>query len=90
MNLSVEMIDMNTGEVLGRKSANYVLNFATKNDAGFVFLMRWLQSCVRGVRLSDHKDIQLRVSFHDDKESLFLPFGMSVEQADELAKQYVY
>lgn len=89
MNVRVQMIDTDTGEILGTKYACYALNFETKFDKGFEFLMRWLQSSVRGVRVARHKGIELRVHFSEEKESLFLPFNQSLEEAKEIASSYV-
>ena len=90
MNIRVQMIDTDTGEILGTKYANYALNFGTKNDNGFVFIMRWVQSAVRGIRVAHHKSIELRIGFVEEKESLFIPFGMTDEEVQSNAAQYVY
>lgn len=90
MNIRLQMIDTDTGEILATKCCNYVLSFATRNDSGFKLIMNWIHSCVRGVRISDHKSIELRVHFEQEKESLFLPFGMSKEDSLKLAGEYVY
>lgn len=73
MMLHVEMVDKKTGEILGRSSREYVMNFLTRNDAGFVYLNKWLQSAVRGARLK-HMDIQLRIDFEEPKDSGLLPY----------------
>lgn len=64
------MVDTSTGELLARKTANYVLNFAVKNDSGFAMIQRWCESAVRGVRRTEHKDITLTIRFNEEKESL--------------------
>lgn len=90
MNLRLQMVDTDTGELLAHKYCNYALNFSTKNDAGFILIMNWVQSCVRGVRTTDHQNIQLQIQFCEEKESLFLPFGMTKEDSIKNAAEYVY
>lgn len=70
MDLQIEMIDKQTGEVLAKKCRDYALNFAVKNDSGFAYLHRWLESCVRGVRCSEHRQIQLRIDFSEYKPTI--------------------
>lgn len=89
MNVRVQMIDTETGEILGTKYSNYALNFNTKNDAGFVHIMNWIQSSVRGVRVAKHKGIELRVNFCEELQPEYLPFYQNSEQANEIAKSYV-
>ena len=84
------MVDTDTGEILATKYSNYALNFATKNDAGFTMIMRWVQSCVRGIRNAGHNGIELKIYFCEEKECLSLPFGMTVDDANKLASEYVY
>lgn len=84
------MIDTDTGEILASKYANYALNFGYKKDSGFVMIMNWVHSCVRGIRTTEHKNIELRIGFCEEKESLFLPFGMTKEESINNAAQYVY
>lgn len=90
MNIRLQMIDTDTGEILATKYANYALNFGLKNDAGFILIMNWVHSCVRGIRTTEHKNIELRVGFCNEKEELFLPFGMTKEQSIKNASDYVY
>ena len=90
MNVRVQMVDTDTGEILGTKYSNYALNFNTKNDAGFIMIMKWVQSCVRGIRVAHHNSIELRVHFCEEKESLNLPFGMTEQEAIKQASDYVY
>ena len=50
-------------------------NLQTRNDAGFTKIMEWAQSCVKGVRTSDHKCIELRVAFFQTRiEPQWIPF----------------
>lgn len=65
MDIQIDMIDKQTGEIIAKKVGNYVLNFAVKNDSGFAFLHRWCESAVRGVRLTEHKEIMLQISFSE-------------------------
>lgn len=90
MMLHIEMVDKSTGEVLGRSSREYVLNFETRHDAGFIYLNKWLQSSVRGARLKK-KDIQLRIDFEMPKDSGFLPFvnGDVTEELKSIIDSYV-
>lgn len=74
MNLYIDMIDTTTGALIARKTANYVMNFAVKNDSGFAMIQRWCESAVRGVRMTEHKDITLNIRFNEEKESMPL-FG---------------
>lgn len=90
MNLSLEMIDSSTGEILACSKRSYALSFATKNDAGFRYLMEWCMSSVRGIRLAKHDSIQLRITFEEDKPLPQLPFGLSPEEAKRQAAAYVY
>lgn len=89
MNLKFTMIDVETGEILAHKYHNLTCNFQTKNDAGFTKIMEWAQSCVKGVRTSEHKKIELRIGFQDEIEPQWIPFD-DVETAKKLAQQYVY
>lgn len=92
MNVHVDMIDMETGEILGRRSANYAFNFGVKDDAGFSFLLSWIQSCVRGIRVAKKNDLQLRIHFTDEKQPQYL-FGSSPdnlkEEASKILSDYV-
>lgn len=74
MNINIEMLDSQTGKTIAKRSANYALNFGTRNDSGFECIMKWVQSCVRGVRLTEHKEIELRVRFDEKYEQIPL-FG---------------
>lgn len=70
MNINIQMFDKKTGDLIAKRSANYALNFVTRNDSGFECIMKWVQSCVRGVRLTEHKEIELRISFDEKYEQL--------------------
>ena len=88
--LHIEMVDKSTGEILGRSSREYVLNFDTRNDAGFIYLNKWLQSSVRGARLKK-RDIQLRIDFEEPKEPGLLPFynGDVTNELKSIINSYV-
>lgn len=90
MNLTLTMIDSSTGEILARSNKNYALSFATKNDAGFRYLMEWVMSSVRGIRCAHHDSIELRINFVEDKPLPQLPFGLTPEEARKQAAAYVY
>ena len=90
MNVRLQMIDTDTGEILATKYANYAFNFAYKGDVGFTTIINWAHSCVRGIRNTEHKNIELRVGFCEEKEELFLPFGMTKEESIKNAAEYVY
>ena len=66
------MIDIDTGEILATRYSNYACNFADKKDVGFSKILAWAQSCVRGVRTSNHENIELRVGFCKEKAPQFL------------------
>ena len=89
MNLEFQMIDIQTGEILARSKKTYACNFAVSNDAGFRTMMQWCQSCVRGVRKTEHKEIELRIYMADDLPMPQLPFGMTEDMAKKQALQYV-
>lgn len=89
MNIKLSMVDVETGEILAHKYHNLACNLQTRNDAGFTKIMEWAQSCVKGVRTSDHKCIELRVAFSDEIEPQWIPFN-DLEQAKENAQAYVY
>lgn len=89
MNIVLSMIDTDTGEILSRQTREYALSFNTRNDAGFTHLMRYIQSAVRGVRCHK-KNIEVRFHFEESKPLPQLPFGMTVDQANKQASQYVY
>lgn len=90
MNIRLQMVDTETGEIIGSSFKQYALNFATKNDAGFTFIMRWIQSAVRGIRSTDHKHIEVKIFMEEESMSLGLPFPPPVEVQKEQARQYVY
>ena len=89
MNLKLQMIDIDTGEILAHKYHNLVCSFATRGDAGFTKILEWAQSCVKGVRTSEHKHIELRVGFSEEIEPAYIPFD-DLEKAKENAASYVY
>ena len=70
MNLRFQMVDTDTGEILGTSFKNYVLNFADKNDVGFRRCLEWCMSCVRGVRTTEHKNIELKIYFGEERSPL--------------------
>lgn len=83
------MIDTDTGEVLCTCYKDYAMNFATKNDAGFRTLVEWCRSAVRGVRTTEHKNIELRFHFSESQGSLYIPFGMTADDVKSQALNYV-
>lgn len=74
-NINLKMVDCDTGEILGSTSKSYVLDFGVPQDAGFKFLKRWYESALRGIRLTEHKSIEVRVHFQEDVKlpNLFSP-----------------
>lgn len=84
------MVDTETGEIIATSYKQYALNFATKNDAGFTFIMRWVQSAVRGIRTTEHKAIEVKLFMMEEQNSLNLPFPPPVEVQKAQAAQYVY
>lgn len=89
MNLDFQIIDVQTGEILARSKRTYACNFATSNDVGFRTMMQWCQSCVRGVRKTEHKELELRIYFGEDMPLPQLPFGMTDDMAKQQALLYV-
>ena len=73
MIINFKMIDTDTGEILASSSKQYVLNFATSNDAGFACIKRWIESSVRGIRCAGHNNIELRTHFSKEKQIPFIP-----------------
>lgn len=71
MNFYVEMADKDTGELLYRNKATYACNFVS-NDTGRKFISKIIDSCLRGVRQSEHKNINLSISFCEPKENEFV------------------
>ena len=81
------MVDTQTGEIIcTSKALEFACNFATKNDAGFSTCVNWCMSAVRGVRNTSHKNIELRIHFAEQQDSLPIPFGMTPDMAKEQAK----
>lgn len=74
MNLRFEMIDIDTGEILAHRYENLACNIGLKNDVGFSKINSWAASCIRGVRSSEHENIELRISFCKEKAPSFLKF----------------
>ena len=89
MNLTLTMVDTETGEILARNNKNLTFNFNTNSDAGFRTCLEWCMSAVRGVRTTDHKSIELRFHFCEEQGSLPLPFGMTDLEARKQAADYV-
>lgn len=84
------MVDVDTGEILATRYKDFAMNFATKSDAGFRTCVEWCMSAVRGVRTTEHKNIELRIGFQEEKTSLSLPFGLSEYDSKSMARSYVY
>lgn len=72
MNLRFQMIDTDTGEILGTSYKNYALNFADKKDTGFLRCLEWCMSAVRGIRSTQHKNIEVRIFFGEEVKPLSL------------------
>ena len=89
MNLRLQMIDADTGEILVTRYKNYAMSFATKNDAGFRTCVEWCMSCVRGVRMKRSKNIELRIGFSEEIGTLPLFPGMSDKDSQNIASEYV-
>ncbi len=81
------MIDTDTGEILATRYANYSMNFGTKTDKGFLFCLRWINSALRGIRLNNRKNIELRFGFNEDIDALALPFDVQKKVDAILEKQ---
>lgn len=89
MILNLKLVDTDTGEIISNICKDYACNFSTKNDAGFRFLMEWCMCAVRGVRMTEHKHIELRIHFSEKIPLPQLPFGMTIDDSRKLAAQYV-
>ena len=63
MNIHLEMFDLETSEKLAQGNGTYVLNFKDAKDAGFRFILMWVYSCVRGIRIKKLNAIELRIQF---------------------------
>lgn len=63
MNLHLEMYDLETSEKLAQSNVTYALNFSDSKDRGFKYLLSWLYSCVRGIRVKKLTAIELRIQF---------------------------
>ena len=63
MNIHLEMFDLETSEKLAQGNGTYVLNFKDAKDAGFRFILMWVYSCVRGIRIKNLNAIELRIQF---------------------------
>lgn len=74
MNLRLQMIDCDTGEVLAHRYENLACNLYDKKDVAFNRINSWLQSCVRGVRQKKCNCIEFRCSFLEDRDSLDIEF----------------
>lgn len=82
------MVDTQTGEIIARNNKNLTFNFNTKNDAGFRTCLEWCMSAVRGVRLTEHKNIEVRFHFADDKQIPFISEEFA-KLAKNLSLEYV-
>lgn len=89
MNIRLQMVDTDTGEILAHMYHNYALNFNCKDDAGFRCLLAWCQSCVRGIRINGKKNLDLNIHFADDNCTEDLFCGMSREEFNEKAKAFL-
>lgn len=83
------MVDVDTGEVLAMSSKSFAMNFNTKNDAGFRTCMEWCMSCVRGLRNTNHKNLELRIGFLSENKQLPLFGAESLESLRLEASEYV-
>ena len=81
MNVRIRMTDTQTGEILAQANHNYVFNFGLRSDAGFLCVLRWIQSAIRGVRLLKHGSIE--VSFIFDREIAGSSLFFSQEDRDK-------
>lgn len=74
MNIRLQMIDVQTGEILATSYKSLALNFGMKNDTGFNLLQKWCESAVRGVRTTKHEEIEVRFYFGKEKQPESLNF----------------
>lgn len=75
MNLSIRMVDTDTGEILYNQDKILACQF-TKNDTAFNLMFNVIRSCVRGIRYDKAKSIELKIRFCEPKigNSAELPF----------------
>lgn len=88
MNLTLTMVDTETGEILARNNKNLTFNFNTKTDAGFRTCLEWCMSAVRGVRNTEHKNIEVRFHFAEDKQIPWISEEFA-KLAKDLSLEYV-
>ena len=89
MNLRLQIVDTDTGEILAHVYKNYALNFNCKDDAGFRCILAWCQSCVRGIRLNGKKNLDLNLHFADECCTGDLFCGMSREEFNKKAEAFL-
>ena len=75
MNLKIQMVDTDTGELLYNQEKILACQF-TKNDTAFRLMHNVLESCVRGIRNRKCDSIELKIRFYEPKlgNSPHLPF----------------
>ena len=77
MNLKIQMVDTDTGEILYNQEKILACQFH-KNDTAFNLMHKVLESCVRGVRCDpkEPRSIELRIRFCEPRigNSPQLPF----------------
>ena len=89
MNLKLQMVDTDTGEILAHSYHNFALNFNNKSDAGFRCLLAWCQSCVRGIRIKGRKNLDLNIHFAEEVASEDLFCGMNREEFNDKAAAFL-
>jgi len=75
MNLRIQMVDTDTGEILYNQEKILACQFV-KNDTAFNLMHKVLESCVRGVRGDKARSIELKIRFCEPRiaNSPQLPF----------------
>lgn len=75
MNLKIQMVDTDTGELLYNVNKQLACNFS-KNDVAFNLMHKVLESCVRGIRYRKSNSIELKIRFCEPEigDSSSLPF----------------
>lgn len=63
MNVFIQVVDSDTGEIISRNSRNLVFDPTNKNDVGFKLCRDWIASTLRGIRDPRYKHDKLQVSF---------------------------
>lgn len=67
MNVLIELIDTDSGEIISRISRNLVFDPSNRGDVGFKLCRDWIACALRGVRNREynHDHLELRFRFYE-------------------------